>query len=94
MLEGRGMNISNCTTCNYLNNGLGKPRSIRPVFALNDKQRGKWVNYCQKLIDKGILGKNIFFTDETQIKCPFVKNKQIRLSKENSEKLKKGVQKF
>ena len=74
MLEERGISINKSTTCNYLNNGLGKPRSIRPVFALNDKQRGKRVKYCQKLIDNGILGKNIFFTYETQIKCSFVKN--------------------
>ena len=65
ILKGRGNSLSKSTTCNYLNNGLGKPRRIRPVFALNDKQRGKRVKYCQKLIDNGILGKNIFFTDET-----------------------------
>ena len=89
MLKKRGISTSKSTTCNYLNNGLGKPRRIRPVFALNDKQREKRVIYCQKLIDKGILGRNIFFTDETQIKCSYAKNKQIRLSKENTEKLKK-----
>ena len=89
-LEERGISIGKSTICTYLNDGLGKPRSIRPVFALNDKQREKRVTYCQKLIDKGILGKNIFFTDETQIKCSFAKNKQIRLSKENIKKLKKG----
>ena len=38
-LKERG--IGKNTNCTYLKDGLGKPRSIRPVFALNDKQRGK-----------------------------------------------------
>ena len=82
-LEERGISISKSTVCTYLNDGMRRPRSIRPVFALNDKKKEKRVKYCQKLIDNGILGKNIFFTDETQIKCSLAKNKQIRLSKEN-----------
>ena len=59
-LEERGIIINKSSVYSYLNDGMGKQRSIRPVFALNDKQRDKRVKYCQKLIDKGILGKNIF----------------------------------
>ena len=37
-----------------------------------------------------LRGKDIFFTDESQMDCnPFV-NEQIRLSLENAQKLKKG----
>ena len=49
------------------------------------------IEYCQKLINDKIIGKNIFFTDETTIRCTsHVKNEQIRLSKENTKKLKKA----
>ena len=84
-----GINISKSSICNYLNERLGKPRKIKPVFALNDRNKAKRVEYCQKLIDNNIIGKNIFFTDETQIKCEYAKNKHIRLSTYNTEKLKK-----
>ena len=89
-MKRRGITISKSSICTYLNERLGKPRKIKPVFALNDKNKIKRVEYCQKLIDNHIIGKNIFFTDETQIKCEYAKNKKIRLSTDNTQKLKKG----
>ena len=89
-MKRRGITISKSSICTYLNERLGKPRKIKPVFALNDKNKIKRVEYCQKLIDNHIIGKNIFFTDETQIKCEYAKNKKIRLSTDNIQKLKKG----
>ena len=93
-MKRRGITISKSSICTYLNERLGKPRKIKPVFALNDKNKIKRVEYCQKLIDNHIIGKNIFFTDETQIKCEYAKNKKIRLSTDNTQKLKKEIQKF
>ena len=57
---------------------------------MNEKNKDERVKYCQKLINNNILGRNIFFTDETQIKCTNFVNERIRLSKKNTEKLKKG----
>ena len=69
----KGKSISKSTVCTYLNNILRKPRKIKKVFALSDKNKGNRGKYCQKLINNGILGKNIFFTYETQIKRSFEK---------------------
>ena len=55
-----GINISKSSICNYLNQRLGKPRKIKPVFALNDRNKGKRVQYYQKLIDDNIIGKKYF----------------------------------
>ena len=63
-------------------------QSIRAVFALNGKQREKRVNYFQKLIDKGILGKKYFFLlMKPELNALLLKIIQIRLSKENIKKL-------
>ena len=42
------------------------------------------------ILDRGITGKQIFFTDEIKIEKGFYINDHIRLSKDNQEKLKKG----
>ena len=89
--KGKKFKIGKSTICKYLNNDYGRPRRIRKVFALSEKNKKKRVNYCENLIKNKIIGKNIFFTDETAIKCSsFSRGEQIRLSKENSKKLKKG----
>ena len=55
------------------------------------KKKQKRVEYCENLIKNNIIGKNIFFTDETLIKCTsYSRGEQIRLSEENTKKLKKG----
>ncbi len=88
--EGKNITIGKSTICRYLNKRLGKPRKIQKVFSLNEKKKKQRVEYCQKILDKKIKSKDLFFTDETKIDCsPFI-NEKIRLSKENTEKLKKG----
>ena len=48
------------------------------------------IKFCKKIIELNIKGKDIFFTDESQMDCnPFV-NQLIRLSPENTEKFKNG----
>ena len=42
-MKRKGITISKSSICNYLNERLGKPRKIKPVFALNDKNKGKRV---------------------------------------------------
>ena len=48
----------------------------------------------QKEIKNGIAGGQILFTDETLIKLGAFINDSIRLSKENSQKLKKKKKKL
>ena len=74
-MKRRGINIDKSSICTYLKEKMGRPRKIKHVFSLNDKNEIKRVEYCKKLIDNNIIGKNIFFTDETQIKCEYAKNK-------------------
>ena len=83
--SGKQFKISKSTICKYLNKELRKPRKLRKVFALNEKNKMRRIEYCQKLINDKIIGKNIFFTDETTIMCiSYVKNEQIRLLREKN----------
>ncbi|MBQ3972112.1 MAG: hypothetical protein II687_07925, partial [Selenomonadaceae bacterium] len=45
---------------------------------------------CKKMLERGIDGGKIFFTDETQIQTGVYIKDSIRLSKENQIKLKEG----
>ena len=61
------------------------------MFHLTGKQKAQRVKFYKDILKRMIDGKNILFTDETQIKTgSFVKD-SIRLSKENQRKLKEGV---
>ena len=93
-MKRRRINIDKSSICTYLNEEMGKLRKIKNVFVLKDKNKIKRAQYCQKLLDNLIKRKNIFFTDETRIKCEYAKNKQIRLSTDNTKRLKKVFQKF
>ena len=88
--EGKNLRISHMTTCRILNKNMGKPRKIKKVFSINNIKKEKRIKFCNKIKELGLNGKDIFFTDECIMDLsPFV-NEKIRLSKENSEKLKKG----
>ena len=89
-LKNDNITISKDTVNRYLKSVFGRPRKIRKVFHLTNSQKKKRIEFCEKMLDLDISGKQIFFTDETQIKTgSFVKD-SIRLSKENQEKLKTG----
>ena len=62
-MKEKGISICKSIICTYLNNILGKPKKIKKVFVLTDKNKGKIVKYYQKLINNNIMGKNIFFSD-------------------------------
>ena len=85
------LSVSKDTVNRYLKETFGKPRKIRKVFHLTGKQKAQRVKFCKDILKRMIDGKNILFTDETQIKTgAFVKD-SIRLSQENQRKLKEGV---
>ena len=84
------MKISKATICRILNKEYGKPRKIKKVFFLNKKQKDDRVKFCKMILEKGIKGDQIFFSDETKIEMGAYVNDHIRLSKDSKEKLKKG----
>ena len=70
---------------------FGKPLKVRKVFYLNEEAKKKRVEFCQKIIQMDLEGKNIFFTDETRIDtAPNTKGESIRLSSKIKNKIKKG----
>ena len=78
------------TTCRILNKNIGKPRKIQKVCSINQKKKDERIKFCKKILELNLEGKDIFFTDESILDLrPFV-NEKIRLSKENTEKVKKG----
>ena len=86
------MTIHKSTVCRILNKELGRPRKVKRVFFLTDDQKRQRIEFCEKMLKKGIKGGNIFFSDETKIDMGSYFNDSIRLTKENKEKLKKGSQ--
>ena len=84
------MTISKATVCRILKKEYGKPRKIKKVFYLNQKQKEQRLKFCQMILEKGIKGEQIFFTDETKIEMGSNINDHIRLSKENQQKLVEG----
>ena len=88
--KGNILSIEKTAVNRYLQNALGRPRKVRRVFYLNDKQKKERVKFCESVLNKRIKGEHIFFTDETKIDmAPFL-NDSIRLSLENQKKLKSG----
>ena len=83
--------VSKATICRILNKEYGKPRKIKKVFFLNKKQKDERIKFFKTILEKGIKGDQIFFTDETKIEMGAYLNDHIRLSKDRKEKSKKGV---
>ena len=84
------ISISKATVCRILKNEFGKPRKIRKVFFLNEKQKDQRLEFCHEILKRGIRGDQIFFSDETKIEMGSYIHDYIRLSEENKDKLKKG----
>ena len=83
------MKVSKATICRILNKEYGKLRKIKKVFFLNKKQKDERGKFCKIILEKGIKGEQIFFTDETKIEMGAYVNDHIRLSKNSKEKLKR-----
>ena len=89
--EDINLSVSKDTVNRYLKAALGKPRKIRKVFHLTKKQKIQRVKFCKGILNRMINGRDIFFTDEAQIKTGSYIKDSIRLSQENQKKLKEGV---
>ena len=88
--KGNPLKIGHVSINNILNKFIWKPRKIRKVFYLSEKQRIKRVEFCKMILKRKLTGKEIFFTDETQIDLCNFTNDAVRLSKENEKWLQKG----
>ena len=88
--DGLNLSITKMTVCRILNKELGKPRKIKRVFYLSEKNKTKRVEFCKKMLEKDISGKNILFTDEAIIDMGCYTRDSIRLSDDSKKKLKKG----
>ena len=58
------LKISFKTIINFLREIYGKLKKIRKVFYLSEAQKKKRIDFCQKILQKGIIFKNLMFTDE------------------------------
>ena len=65
--KGKQMTIHYTTINRYLKEYYGKPRKIRKVFYLSEEQKKKRVDFCKKILERGIKAEQIFFTDESNI---------------------------
>ena len=77
--KGNILSIEKTAVNRYLQNALGRPRKVRRVFYLNDKQKKERVKFCESILNKRIKGEQIFFTDETKIDMTPFLNDSIRL---------------
>ena len=81
--------ITHPTICKYLNENM-VIRKIRKAFYLNRQQKRKRVQFCKRIINRGLTGEQIMFTDETKIDLsPFLRD-SIRLTRGTQNKLKQG----
>ena len=89
--NGKFLSITKSQVNRILREKYGKPLKIRKVFYLNKEAKKKRLEFCQNIIQKGLEGKNIFFTDETKMDtAPNTKGESIRMSSQIKNKLKKG----
>ena len=77
--NGKQMTIHHTTINRYLKEYFGKPRKIRKVFYLSEEQKKKRVDFCKKILERGIKAEQIFFTDESNIQLGAFTNDYIRL---------------
>ena len=88
--RGKQLKIYFKTVSNYLREIYGKPKKIRKVFYLSEAQKKKRVDFCQKILQKGIDFKHLMFTDECRFDLGAYTRDWIRLDSDLSQKLKNG----
>ena len=92
--KGKLLSITKSQVNRILREKYGKPLKIKKVFYLNEEAMGKRLEFCKKIIDMNLEGKNIFFTDETKIDtAPNTSNESIRVSSRIKNKIKMEIKK-
>ena len=89
--NGKLVTVTKSQVNRILREKYGKPLKVRKVFYLNEKAKKKRLEFCQKIVQMGLEGKNIFFTDETKMDtAPNTKGESIRISSKIKNRIKKG----
>ena len=65
--KGKLLSITKSPFNRILREKYGKPIKIKKVFYLNEEAMEKRLEFCKKMINMNLEGKNILFTDETKI---------------------------
>jgi len=88
--KGKPITITRRQVNNILKEKYGSPVNIRTVFFLNEETKKKRVEFCKKVLEMGLEGKNIFFTDETKIDTVPLSGDKRRLTEAMKEKIREG----
>ena len=56
----KNITISKVTVCRILKEEYGKPRKIKKVFYLNQRQKDERLKFCKTMLEKGITGGRYF----------------------------------
>ena len=86
--KGKQMKISFKTVSNYLREIYGKPKKIRKVFFLSEAQNIKRIEFCHKILEKGINSRSILFSDECRFDLGSYTRDWIRFDFNFQQKLK------
>ena len=68
----------------------GKQKKIRKVFFLSEAQKIKRIEFCHKILEKGINSRSILFTDECRFDLGSYTRDWVRLDFNFQQKLKNG----
>ena len=92
--KGKLLSITKSQVNRILKEKYGKPLKIKKVFYLDEDAMEKRLNFCKKIIDMNLEGKNIFFTDKKKVDtAPNISNESIRVSSRIKNKIKKEIKK-
>ena len=93
--NGKLLTITKSQVNRILKYKYGKPLRVRKVFYLDETSKKKRLEFCKKIVQMGIEGKNIFFTDETRMDtAPNTKGESIRVSSITRNKIKNGEERI
>ena len=55
---------------------------MKRLFCVNNNKKEERIKFCKKILDLKLRGKDIFFTDESQMDCnPFVFDYPMKIPK-------------
>ena len=90
--KGKQKKVSLSTINKILNRHISKPKQMRKVFFLNEKNKEQRLKFLLFMKENNISPENLFFTDESimNLSSYFGRNNKIRVSKRTEKKLKTG----
>ena len=83
--KGKQISVHFTTVNNYLKEYFGRPRKIRKVFYLSEKQKKKRLDFCEAILNRHLKPEQIFFTDESKVELGSFTRDSIRLDPEKKK---------